>query len=442
MIPRYTRKDMAAVWEPENRFRKWLQIEIFACEAMARLGLVPPSALKEIKRKAGFEVSRIEELEKTVKHDVIAFLTAVSEQVGPAARYLHWGLTSSDVLDTSLAMQLVEAAELLETDLEGFLQVLKRLAFEHRTTVMVGRTHGMHAEPTTFGLKVALWYAEMERDQERLRRAKETVRVGKMSGAVGTFAHLSPEVEAYVCRKCGLKPAPISSQIIQRDRHAEFFTTLALIGTSIDKIGVEIRHLQRTEVSEAEEPFTQGQKGSSAMPHKRNPIGAENLCGLARVLRGNALASLENVALWHERDISHSSVERVIAPDSTILLDYMLDRVTRLMDQLVVYPENMKANLERTRGMIFSEGILLKLVQKGLSREEAYALVQKAAFRSLQEKEDFQGILLKDRPILRYLNARDIQECFDLSHTLRHVDAIFQRVFGTRSEGRGMRPKK
>ncbi len=442
MIARYTRKNMAAVWEPENRFRKWLQIEIFACEAMVRLGLVPPSALKEIKRKAGFDVSRIEELEKIVKHDVIAFLTSVSEQVGPAARYLHWGLTSSDVLDTSLAMQLVEAAELLESDLDGFLQVLRRRAFEHRTTVMVGRTHGMHAEPTTFGLKVALWYAEMERNRERLQRAKETVRAGKISGAVGTFAHLSPEVEAYVCRKCGLKPAPISSQIIQRDRHAEFFTTLALIGTSIDKIGVEIRHLQRTEVSEAEEPFTQGQKGSSAMPHKRNPIGAENLCGLARVLRGNALASLENVALWHERDISHSSVERVIAPDSTILLDYMLDRVTRLIDQLVVYPENMKANLERTRGMIFSEGILLMLARKGLSREEAYALVQKAAFRSLQEKKDFQGILLRDRPILRYLNAREIQECFDLSHTLRHVDAIFGRVFGTDFETREKRAKK
>ena len=346
MIPRYSRRKMAAVWEPENRFRKWLQIEVYACEAMTRLGLVPAAALREIKKKAGFEVTRIEEVEKIVKHDVIAFLTTVSERVGPAARYLHWGLTSSDVLDTSLAMQLVEAAGILEADLKAFLEVLKRRAFEHRKTPMIGRTHGMHAEPTTFGLKLALWYADMERNLERLGRAKERVGFGKISGAVGTFAHLSPVVEAYVCRKCGLQPAPISNQVIQRDRHAEFFTTLALIATSIEKIAVEIRHLQRTEVCEAEEPFSEGQKGSSAMPHKRNPIGSENLCGLARLVRGNALASLEDVALWHERDISHSSVERVIAPDSTILLDYMLDRITRLIDQLVVYPQNMKANLE------------------------------------------------------------------------------------------------
>ncbi len=440
MIPRYTRKKMAAVWEPENRFGKWLQIEIYACEAMARLGLVPPAALKEIKKKAGFEVARIEEIEKVVKHDVIAFLSTVSERVGPAARYLHWGLTSSDILDTSLAMQLVEAAGILEGDLEAFLEVLKRRAFEHRKTPMIGRTHGMHAEPTTLGLKLALWYAEMERNLERLGRAKERIGFGKISGAVGTFAHLAPTVEAYVCRKCGLRPAPISNQVIQRDRHAEFFTTLALIATSIEKIAVEIRHLQRTEVSEAEEPFTEGQKGSSAMPHKRNPIGSENLCGLARVVRGNALASLEDVALWHERDISHSSVERVIGPDSTILLDYMLDRITRLIDQMVVYPQNMRTNLERTRGMIFSEGVLLKLVQKGLSREEAYVLVQRAAFRSLKGKKDFQKILLKDRPILGYLKPREIQECFDLSHSLRHVDTIFKRVFKkSRCEERGAR---
>ncbi len=432
MIPRYSRRKMAAVWEPENRFRKWLQIEVYACEAMTRLGLVPAAALKEIKKKAGFEVARIEEVEKIVKHDVIAFLTTVSERVGPAARYLHWGLTSSDILDTSLAMQLVEAAGILEADLKAFLEVLKRRAFEHRKTPMIGRTHGMHAEPTTFGLKLALWHAEMERNLERLGRAKERVGFGKISGAVGTFAHLSPAVEAYVCRKCGLQPAPISNQVIQRDRHAEFFTTLALIATSIEKIAVEIRHLQRTEVSEAEEPFSEGQKGSSAMPHKRNPIGSENLCGLARLVRGNALASLEDVALWHERDISHSSVERVIAPDSTILLDYMLDRITRLIDQLVVYPQNMKANLERTRGMVFSEGVLLKLVQKGLNREEAYGLVQGAAFRSLQGKMDFQKILLKDRLILKYLKPGEIQECFDLSHSLGHVDTIFKRVFKTR----------
>ena len=429
MIPRYTRKRMADVWEPENRFRKWLEIEIFACEAMADLGLVPRGALKEIQKRAGFDAARVEEVEKVVKHDVIAFLTTVSERVGPAARYLHLGMTSSDILDTSLAMQLVEAAAILEEDLKAFLAVLKRKAFEHRHTPIVGRTHGMHAEPTTFGLKLALWYAEMERNQERLRRAKEGVGYGKISGAVGTFAHLPPEVEAYVCKKCGLKPAPVSSQIIQRDRHAEFFTTLAIIGTSLEKIAVEIRHLQRTEVNEAEEPFTKGQKGSSAMPHKRNPIGSENIAGLSRVLRGNAWASLENVALWHERDISHSSVERVIGPDSTILLDYMLERMTRMMDQLVVYPENMMANLEKTRGMIYSEGILLKLVQKGLTREEAYALVQKAAFRVMEGKRDFRGILLKDRAILRHLKAKEIRECLDLSHSLRNVDTIFKRVF-------------
>jgi adenylosuccinate lyase len=430
MIPRYTRKRMADVWEAENRFRKWLQVEIFACEAMANLGLVPRGALKEIQKRAGFDVARVEELEKIVKHDVIAFLTTVSERVGPAARYLHLGMTSSDILDTSLAMQMVEAAGILEEDLKAFLGVLKKRAFEHRYTPIVGRTHGMHAEATTFGLKLALWHAEMERNRERLGRAKERVGYGKISGAVGTFAHLPPEVEAYVCKKCGLKPAPISNQIIQRDRHAEFFTTLAIIGASLEKIAVEIRHLQRTEVSEAEEPFTKGQKGSSAMPHKRNPIGSENIAGLSRVLRGNAWASLEDVALWHERDISHSSVERVIGPDSTILLDYMLDRMTRMLDQLVVYPENMKTNLEKTRGMIYSEGILLKLVQKGLTREEAYALVQKAAFQVMEGKKDFKTILLKDRAILRHLKPKEIRECLDLSHSLRHVDTIFKRVFG------------
>ena len=432
MISRYTRKKMADVWEAENRFRKWLQVEISACEAMVKLGLVPPGALEEIQKRAGFDVVRIEEVEKIVKHDVIAFLTTVGERVGPAARYLHLGMTSSDVLDTSLAMQLAEAAAILEADLRAFLGVLKKRAFEHRYTPIVGRTHGMHAEPTTFGLKLALWYAEMERNLERLRRAKERVAYGKISGAVGTFAHLPPEVEVHVCKKCGLKPAPISNQIIQRDRHAEFFTTLAIIGTSLEKIAVEIRHLQRTEVSEAEEPFTKGQKGSSAMPHKRNPIGSENLAGLSRVLRGNAWASLENVALWHERDISHSSVERVIGPDSTILLDYMLDRMTHLIANLVVYPQNMKANLERSRGLVFSEGILLRLVQKGLTREESYALVQKAAFRALTGKKSFENILMRDRDIRGYLNAAEIRKSLNLEHVLRHVDAIFRRVFGKR----------
>lgn len=429
MIRRYSRKTMAAVWEPENRFRKWLQIEIWACEAMAKEGRVPPSALQAIRKKAGFDVARIEAIEKVVKHDVIAFLTAVSERIGPGARYLHLGLTSSDVLDTSLAMLMVEAAAILENDLKDFLQVLKRRAGEHRRTFMIGRTHGMHAEPTTFGLILALWYAETERNLERLGRAKERIAYGKISGAVGTYAHLSPAVEAYVCKKAGLKPAPISNQIIQRDRHAEYFLTLALIASTIEKIALEIRHLQRTEVAEAEEPFSEGQKGSSAMPHKRNPIVAENLTGLSRVVRSNAWAALENVALWHERDISHSSVERIIAPDSTILLDFMLARITQLVDHLVIYPHTMDANLKITRGLIFSEGIMLKLIQKGLSREQAYALVQKAAFRTLQRKKDFQRVLLQDRSIRVYLQPAEIQDGFDLSHSLRYVDEIFRRVF-------------
>ncbi len=430
MIPRYSRKAMAAVWETENRFRKWLQVELWVCEAMARMGQIPVSAWETIRKKAGFDVNQIEAIEKVVKHDVIAFLTAVSERIGPAARYLHWGLTSSDVLDTSLAVLLVEASEILEKDLRDFLQVLKRKAWEHRYTFMVGRTHGMHAEPITFGLTLALWYAEMERNLERLQQAKERIAYGKISGAVGTYAHLPPAVEAYVCKKCGLRPAPISSQIIQRDRHAEYFLTLALLASSIEKIALEIRHLQRTEVAEAEEPFTEGQKGSSAMPHKRNPIGSENLMGLSRVVRANALAALENVALWHERDISHSSVERIIAPDSTILLDYMFARITQLVDQLVIYPQAMKANLKISRGLIFSEGVMLKLIQKGLNREQAYALVQKAAFRTLHRKKDFQHTLLQDRSIRGFLSPRQIQECFDLSHVLRHVDEIFRRVFG------------
>jgi len=429
MISRYSRKAMAAVWEPENRLRKWLQIEIWVCEAMAKMGEVPVAALKTIKEKAACDVQRIEEIEKEVKHDVIAFLTAVGERIGPEARYLHLGLTSSDILDTSLAMLLVEAAKILEEDLLIFLQVLKRRAYEFRRTPMIGRTHGIHAEPITFGLTLALWYAEMERNLARLRQAKERIAYGKISGAVGTFAHLSPWVETYVCRKCGLKPAPISSQIVQRDRHAEFFTTLALMATSVEKIALQIRHLQRTEVAEAEEPFGEGQKGSSAMPHKRNPIGAENLMGLCRVVRSNAFAAMENVALWHERDISHSSVERIIAPDSTILLDYMLDRVTQLVDRLVVYPQAMKANLERTQGLIFSEGVMLRLVQKGLSREEAYALVQKAAFRALRERKEFKAILLADRSVLKHLKPEEVNGCFDLDHSLRYVDRIFRRVF-------------
>lgn len=430
MIPRYSRKEMAAVWEPENRLAKWLKIELLACEAMVQLGQVPAEALKRIKEKASFTVDRVEEIEKTVKHDVIAFLTAVSEQVGPEARFLHLGMTSSDILDTAFALQLVEAATILEKDLQALLKVLRRRAEETKHLPMVGRTHGMHAEPITMGLVFALWFAEMERNRIRLLQAQKNIAYGKISGAVGTFAHLSPEVEAYVCKQCGLTPDPISNQIIQRDRHAEFFTTLALIATSIEKIALQIRHLQRTEVAEAEEPFTRGQKGSSAMPHKRNPVSAENLTGLARVVRAHALAAMENVALWHERDISHSSVERIIAPDSTILLDYMLSRLTSMLEGLVIYPEAMKANLEKSQGLIFSEGLLLELIEKGLTREEAYDLVQQAAFRALEEKKHFQEVVLRDEAMRKYFKADEIRKIFDLKHSLRHVDTIFQRVFG------------
>ena len=429
MIPRYSRKEMSAIWEAENRYAKWLQIEILACEAMVRQGRVPPQALQKIQERAGFDVSRIEEIEKVVKHDVIAFLTAVGERVGPEARYLHLGMTSSDILDTAFALQLVEATVLLERDMEFLLQALKRRAYETKDYYMVGRTHGMHAEPITLGLVFALWYSEMERNKERLSSAKKRIAFGKISGAVGTFAHLSPEVEAYVCEKLGLSPEPISNQIVQRDRHAEYFTTLALIATSIEKIALQIRHFQRTELSEAEEPFTPGQKGSSAMPHKRNPIASENLMGLARVVRANAMAALENVALWHERDISHSSVERIIAPDSTILLDYMLDRLTHLIDGLVIYRENLKANLERSGGLIFSEGLLLKLIEKGLTREDAYARVQKAAFQALAEKRNFQEVVVDDKEIGKHLDREEIEAVFDLRHVLRHVDTIFRRVF-------------
>ena len=429
---------MGRIWSDQNKFQQWLEVELAAAEALAELGIVPAEAAGQLRRHAGFDVARILEIEKEVKHDVIAFTTAVAESMAAAgcagsaeaSRWLHYGLTSNDVVDTAQALLLRQAAAILDEDLEALRAVLRRRALEFRQTVQMGRTHGVHAEPITFGLVMALWYAEMERNLERLGRAKENIAYGKISGAVGTFAHLAPAVEEYVCKKCGLKPAPISNQIIQRDRHAEFFTTLALVAASVEKIALEVRHLQRTEVSEAEEPFSSGQKGSSAMPHKRNPIASENLMGLSRVLRAHALAALEDVALWHERDISHSSVERIIGPDSTILLDYMLHRVTQLVDRLVVYPGAMKANLERSRGLIFSEGILLRLVQKGLTREEAYALTQGAAFRTMRRKKDFRAILMRDHAIRRYLKPQEIQQCLDLSHSLRYVKTIFRRVFG------------
>jgi adenylosuccinate lyase len=430
MIPRYTRPIMAQIWSPENKYQKWLEVEIRACEALSRLGLIPPEDLAQIKKKARFSVERIDELEAITKHDVIAFLTNVAEEVGPAARHIHLGMTSSDVLDTAMAVLLKEAADVLIADLEELRSVLKDLARTHKMTAMIGRSHGIHAEPITFGLKAALWYDEAGRNLRRLKQSRETVAVGKISGAVGTFAHISPEVESYVCRKLGLKPAPASNQIVQRDRYAEFFCTLAVIAGSVEKIAVEIRHLQRTEVLEAEEYFSQGQKGSSAMPHKRNPIASENLSGLARLIRGYALSALENQALWHERDISHSSVERVIAPDATTVLDYMLVRLTGLLKNLIVYPERMRKNLDLTKGLPFSEGVLLALTRKGISREEAYRVVQENAMKVWSGEGDFQDLLKKDPRIRKWLSPKELSQIFDLRHTLKNVDFIFRRVFG------------
>ena len=429
MIPRYTRPEMGRIWTDENKFKKWLQIEILACEALAEMGEIPHEVVREIKDKARFNIERIAELEKVTKHDVVAFLTAVGENVGQASRYIHFGLTSSDILDTSLALLLKEASVLIIEDIRNLLSVLKDKAFKYKDSIMIGRSHGIHAEPITFGLKMALWYDEMRRNLTRMERAKEAISYGKIAGAVGTFANVPPFVEEYVCHKCGLKPAPISTQIIQRDHHAEFFTTLAIIASSIEKFAVEIRHLQRTEVLEAEEFFTKGQKGSSAMPHKRNPILSENLCGLARMVRANSLAALENIPLWHERDISHSSVERVIAPDSTILLDYMLHRATNIIDNLLVYPENMVRNLKKTKGLIFSERLMLELTKRKISREDAYSMVQRNAMRVREEGTDFRQEVLKDTEITEVLSQKEIEECFDLHGHLGHVEDIFKRVF-------------
>ncbi len=429
MIERYTLPQMGKIWERENLFNAWLKIEIWSCEAWAQLGRIPQGAVEEIKRKARFTVSRIDEIEQEVKHDVIAFVTAVAENVGEMGHYLHMGLTSSDVLDSSLALLLVEATDILLQDVKELMDILAQKAHEHKSTVMIGRSHGIHAEPITFGLKLALWYEEMKRNLQRLEKAKETIAVGKISGAVGTFANVPPEIEAYVCKKAGLKPAPLSTQIIQRDRHAEFFSTLAIIGAGIEKMAVEIRHLQRTEVLEAEEVFTKGQKGSSAMPHKRNPVVSEQMCGLARLLRSNAMASLENVALWHERDISHSSVERIIAPDSTILLNYMLNKMKKLIKNLLVYPERMKKNLWLTKGLIFSQRVLLELIAKGISREDAYQVVQRNAMKTWQGEEEFFDLLQKDSDIQKYLSKEELSACFDLSYHLKYVDTLFDRVF-------------
>ena len=430
MIQRYSRAKMEAIWSPENRYRRWLDIEILACESMAARGEIPEASMKNIRERAGFDVDRIGEIEKTTKHDVIAFLTSVTEKVGEDGRFIHRGLTSSDILDTSLGLLLREAADILIEDLDLLLAAIKRKAFTHKNTLMIGRSHGIHAEPITFGLKMAIWYGEMERNRERMVRARETISTGKLSGVVGTFSFIDPAIEEYVCAKLGLKPAPASSQIVQRDRHAEYFTTLAIIASSIDKFSQEIRLLQRTEVREVEEYFSPGQKGSSAMPHKRNPVLSENLSGLSRLMRSYAVAALEDVALWHERDISHSSVERVIGPDATILLDFMLGRFTGLIDQLVVYPERMLANLQMTKGVIFSQMVLLKLIEKEISREGAYAIVQKNAMRSWQEGLEFKELLLQDDEVMSRLNMDDLEGVFQVGNFLEQIDFIFSRVFG------------
>ncbi|MEE9430254.1 MAG: adenylosuccinate lyase [Melioribacteraceae bacterium] len=428
MITRYTLPKMGKIWEDEFRFSTWLNIEILACEARVELGEIPKEDVEIIKAKADFEVKRILEIEEETKHDVIAFLTNVAEYVGPESRHIHYGMTSSDILDTTLSYQIKTAGEILLKDLLMFKDSLKKRALEHKNTICVGRSHGIHAEPTTIGLKFALWFEEAKRNVKRLEAAIETISVGQISGAVGTFDHLSPKVEEYVCKKMGLKPASVSTQIIQRDRHAEFLSTIAIVGASLEKIAVEIRHLQRTEVLEVEEYFSKGQKGSSAMPHKRNPIVSERVSGLARLLRGNAMAAMENVALWHERDISHSSVERVIVPDSTITLNYMLTLMIKLVDNLLIYPENAIENLNKTRGLVLSQKILLKLVEKGATREDAYKMVQTPAMKVWQDKTtNMETELLKSEEVKKYLTVEETKEIFNTSEMVKNVDYIFAR---------------
>ncbi|HZV95037.1 MAG TPA: adenylosuccinate lyase [Candidatus Nitrosocosmicus sp.] len=428
MIDRYSRPEMARIWSQETRYDNWLRVELAVCEVYARRGVIPGDALNRIKAKAKVDPRRIDEIEAITRHDVIAFLTNLEEAIGADSRFVHIGMTSSDVLDTALALQLQQACEILLADLERFRAAVRALALAHRTTLCVGRSHGIHAEPMTFGLKAALWYAEAGRNLERLRRARETVRVGKISGAVGTFAHIDPDVEEEACHVLGLEAAPVSSQIVQRDRHAELMTTLAIIAASLEKVALEIRALQRTEIGEAEEPFAEGQKGSSAMPHKRNPVGSENITGLARLIRANAGAALENVALWHERDISHSSVERVILPDSTILLDYMLHRMSGILEGLRVYPERMRENMERSFGLMYSQRVLLRLTESGLPRQQAYEIVQKNAMRAWSERTSFRELLAADPAVTARLAPAALAECFDPAWYLRNVDAIYRRL--------------
>jgi adenylosuccinate lyase len=430
MIPRYSRPEMVKIWEPENRFRIWFEIEAHACDAQAELGVIPKEAARAVWERGNFNIARIDEIEQVTKHDVIAFLTSLAEFVGPEARFVHQGMTSSDVLDTCLAVQLKQAADLLLDDLDRLLEVLKRRAYETKDMVAIGRSHGIHAEPVTMGLKFARFYAEFARAKERLLHARKEIATCAISGAVGTFANIDPYVEEYVAAKLGLSPEPVSTQVIPRDRHAMFFATLAVIAGSIENVAVEVRHLQRTEVLEAEEYFSKGQKGSSAMPHKRNPVLSENLTGLARLVRGYAVPALENVALWHERDISHSSVERMIGPDATVVLDFALNRLIGLMDKLVVYPENMLRNLNQMRGLVFSQRVMLTLTQKGVSREDAYLFVQRNAMKVWEQGKDFLTELKGDAEVTQALSAAELEELFALEYHTKHVDTIFKRVFG------------
>tara|TARA_B100002003_G_C14142369_1_gene549233 strand:+ start:1198 stop:2496 length:1299 start_codon:yes stop_codon:yes gene_type:complete len=430
MIPRYSRPEMAAIWEPENKFKIWLEIEAHACDAQAKLGVIPKEAAQAVREKGRFEVARIAEIEQETKHDVIAFLTNVTEHVGEPARFLHQGMTSSDVLDTCLAVQLARAGDILLGDLDALLVTLKNRALEHKQTVCIGRSHGIHAEPTTFGLKMAGYYAEFDRNRARLTAARADIASCAISGAAGTFANIDPAVEKHVAEKMGLAVEPVSSQIIPRDRHAMFFSVLGVIASSLERLATEIRHLQRSEVGEAEEYFAPGQKGSSAMPHKRNPVLTENLTGLARIIRSAVVPALENVALWHERDISHSSVERMIGPDATVTLDFALARAASVVDQLVVYPDRMRANLESQGGLYNSQRVLLALTQKGMSREDAYACVQRNAMTAWEKRKDFAALLKADKDVAAHLGGKDVDALFDLGYHLKHIDTIFSRVFG------------
>ena len=428
MIPRYTLPEMEKVWAEEEKFKIWLNIELLVCEAWAKLGKIPPEEVKKIRKKAGFDIEKVKKIEEEVKHDVIAFLMDLSQRVGSSSRYIHLGLTSSDLLDTTFAIQLKRASEIIIKDLERLLQVLKQKTLKYKYTVMMGRTHGVHAEPITLGLKFALWHEEIKRNLERVKRATDEIAYGKISGAVGTYAHLDPRIEEEVCERLGLKPCPVSNQIVQRDRHCFYLSSLAILASSLEKFCVEIRGLHRTEIRELEEGFGRKQRGSSAMPHKKNPIICERICGLARVVRSNLQAALENIALWGERDISHSSCERIIFPDSTILIDYMLTKFTDLIENLRVYPENMKKNLELSRGVFFSQRLMLKLVEKGLSRDEAYRLIQKNAMRCWEEGKDFRKLVTEDANIASHLSRKEIEELFELNYYTRYVDKIMERL--------------